>query len=221
MIGLLESSALAADPRAQPSSAMYDPEVHAALALQSASWSDLVSTVERLRYEVHEHAGQLKILVKDNFDRFINSRDTIEDVATRLEAAEAEGGTGVHGATPRAVSTGVNAAQQAAHNMVGTMLERHEDGRGLERVLSMLGQYDVLVTMPSRVCQLTEERDFIGVVLMYKKSLQLIREKKGDGAVWQKLKDEMDKVHSAAMHTPRVILQSCTLCLSYAFCCCS
>jgi hypothetical protein len=43
--------------------------------------------------------GQLKSLVKENFDRFISSKNTIDTVHMQLAKAEAEGEAGVHGAS--------------------------------------------------------------------------------------------------------------------------
>lgn len=188
------------DARLQPLNAAYDPEMHAAVAFKSVQWHELVQTVERLRVEVNEHAGQLKSLVKENFDRFISSKDTVDDVAARLRAAEAEGGAGVHGATPAAVAAGLTGAQDATHGMFGQLLVRQSRAEGLDHILSVLDEYDGLVTLPSQLRSCAEAKDFAGVVALYKKAVKTVQERQEGSrdarAVWEKLKEEVDRVSS-------------------------
>ena len=189
-----------ADPRLQPSSPAYDPEMHALAAYRDIPWDSLIRGLERLRTEVREHTGQLKSLVKENFDRFLSSKDTVDDIAGRLRAAEAEGGAGVHGATPGEVAAGVARSRDAAHAMFRQLLERHAKGESLQTMLGMLGEYDSLVGLPAQIRQCTETRDFAGVLAHYTKSIKLAEDRGGrDGqaysqAVWEKLTAEVNKV---------------------------
>lgn len=188
------------DPRLQPSSPSYDPEIHAIAAYKDIPWAELIRGLDRLRTEVREHTGQLKSLVKENFDRFLSSKDTVDDIAGRLRAAEAEGGAGVHGATPGEVVAGVARSRDASHAMFRQLLERHAKAESLQAMLGMLGEYDSLVGLPAQIRQCTESRDFAGVLAHYKKSIKLVEERGGgDGiednhAVWEKLKAEVNKV---------------------------
>jgi hypothetical protein len=192
-----------ADPRLLPSSPSYDPEIHAVAAYKDIPWVDLIRGLDRLRSEVREHTGQLKSLVKENFDRFLSSKDTVDDIAVRLKAAEAEKGAGVHGATPAEVAMGMAKSQNAAHGMFGQLLERHERGESLRAMLGMLGEYDSLVGLPAQVRQCAEARDFAGVLTLYKKAVKVVeerstREGKNNGgeshAVWEKLQAEVNRV---------------------------
>ena len=191
------------DARLQPSSASYDPELHAVAAYRDVPWSDLLRGLDRLRTEVKEHTGQLKALVKENFDRFLSSKDTVDDIAGRLRAAEAEGGAGVHGATPGEVASGLDRSREAAQSMFHQLLERHGRGESLHVMLGMLGEYDSLVGLPAEVRQSAEARDFGRVLILYKKAVKVVEERSnssgGGGvgnsrAVWEKLQAEVNRV---------------------------
>ncbi|KAG7673527.1 hypothetical protein Ndes2526B_g03020 [Nannochloris sp. 'desiccata'] len=197
------------DPRLLPSSPSYDPELHSVAAYKDIPWVDLIRGLDRLRSEVREHTGQLKSLVKENFDRFLSSKDTVDDIAVRLKAAEAEKGAGVHGATPAEVAMGMARSQNAAHGMFGQLLERHAKGESLRVMLGMLGEYDSLVGLPAQVRQCAEARDFAGVLTLYKKAVKVVeerstREGKINGgeshAVWEKLQAEVNRAISSAVH---------------------
>ena len=192
-----------ADPRLLPSSPSYDPEIHAVAAYKDIPWIDLIRGLDRLRTEVREHTGQLKSLVKENFDRFLSSKDTVDDIAMRLKAAEAEKDAGVHGGTPAEVAAGMGRSREAAHGMFGQLLDRHAKGESLRAMLGMLGEYDSLVGLPAQVRQCAEARDFAGVLTLYKKAVKVVEERSGregkkDGeethAVWEKLQAEVNRV---------------------------
>ena len=60
-----------------------------ALWLQTTALSDLVRGRGNLKNDVSERTGQLKALVKENFDRFISCKNTIDDIHKRLRKSEA------------------------------------------------------------------------------------------------------------------------------------
>jgi exocyst complex component 2 len=49
---------------------------------------DLVKGRQNLKIDVSERTGQLKALVKENFDRFISCKNTIDDIHKRLRKSE-------------------------------------------------------------------------------------------------------------------------------------
>lgn len=58
-------------------------------AAQNTSMAELVKGRQNLKNEVSERTGQLKALVKENFDRFISCKNTIDDIHKRLRKSEA------------------------------------------------------------------------------------------------------------------------------------
>jgi exocyst complex component 2 len=67
--------------------------------VQDTSLPELQRGLLALRQQLGEHTMQLKSLVKENFDRFISSKNTIDTVYAKLQRAEAEGEAGVNGAS--------------------------------------------------------------------------------------------------------------------------
>jgi len=57
--------------------------------LQTTTMPDLVKGRQNLKIDVSERTGQLKALVKENFDRFISCKNTIDDIHKRLRKSEA------------------------------------------------------------------------------------------------------------------------------------
>ncbi len=57
--------------------------------LQATTMPDLVKGRQNLKIDVSERTGQLKALVKENFDRFISCKNTIDDIHKRLRKSEA------------------------------------------------------------------------------------------------------------------------------------
>lgn len=65
--------------------------------MQNTSLTDLVKGRSNLKNEVSERTGQLKALVKENFDRFISCKNTIDDIHKRLRKSEAHDGVSASG----------------------------------------------------------------------------------------------------------------------------
>ncbi len=85
--------------------------------------------------ELSERTGQLKLLIRNNFERFINCKDAIDDIHSKLRkmlmqgGAGAAGGAGGSGGTAGGRTASVTAQQQ---------------GVGTERVIRQLEQVSVL-----------------------------------------------------------------------------
>ena len=56
---------------------------------QATTLAQLLKGRQNLKNEVSERTGQLKALVKENFDRFISCKNTIDDIHKRLRKSEA------------------------------------------------------------------------------------------------------------------------------------
>lgn len=57
--------------------------------VQETTLADLQAGRDNLQAELRERTGQLKALVKENFDHFISCKTTIDDIHKRLRDAEA------------------------------------------------------------------------------------------------------------------------------------
>ena len=56
--------------------------------MQETTLADLQQGRDNLQRELRERTGQLKALVKENFDHFISCKTTIDDIHKRLREAE-------------------------------------------------------------------------------------------------------------------------------------
>ena len=74
---------------------------------QETTLEELKQGRANLAAELTERTGQLKALVKENFDHFISCKTTIDDIHTRLSQAErgAAGGAGSLVSTADVVDT--------------------------------------------------------------------------------------------------------------------
>lgn len=61
---------------------------HGDVYVQETTLADLQQGRNNLQRELNERTGQLKALVKENFDHFISCKTTIDDIHKRLREAE-------------------------------------------------------------------------------------------------------------------------------------
>jgi hypothetical protein len=71
-----------------PSEEGFDPEAYLAIFHGESSAPQLAAGVRALERELGESTGQLKQLVKQNFERFISCKTTIDDIYTKLHRIE-------------------------------------------------------------------------------------------------------------------------------------
>ena len=180
-------------------------------AFGNLSVRDLSRTLDALRFELSASTEQLKMLVKENFDRFITSSDVIRDVTARFDAARLEGGTGAHGATPQAVIDGLERTQEAVDLAFGQLMHRQEKVETLQRTLGLLSRYETIVSMPLLVRQACERGDFRSVVLRYENLLKFLKDGPEDAkGFWKRMEPEIARAMASAVHTLVAMISSST-----------
>lgn len=97
--------------------------------------------------------------VKENFDRFISSKDTIDDIHSKLQSAEAGASGGAHGASTTQVAAAVAGVQAEARHAFGALLERQAKAERIKLVLGAIQQYEAVVRLPARVREHVEAGD--------------------------------------------------------------
>ena len=78
--------------------------------MQETTLADLQQGGNNLQRELNERTGQLKALVKENFDHFISCKTTIDDIHKRLREAE------------KGLDTG-NSSYVSTHDVIETVSE--------------------------------------------------------------------------------------------------
>ncbi|EFN53933.1 hypothetical protein CHLNCDRAFT_136162 [Chlorella variabilis] len=193
--------------RVLPGGENFDAELYLGTIHRDTSLADLQRGLLALRQQLSEHTGQLKSLVKENFDRFTSSKNTIDTVYAKLQRAEAEGEAGVHGASTGEVLEAVlqvvvvvvvvqvvaavqvqvqvvvvqvvAVVQGEARHAFGPLLERAAKAERIRLVLGVMRRYEAIVQLPSRVRQHAEAGDYEQVVADYRKAKALLGEPEG------------------------------------------
>ncbi len=80
------------------------------MRMQETTLADLQQGRDNLQRELRERTGQLKALVKENFDHFISCKTTIDDIHKRLRQAEKG-------------QAGGNASYVSTHDVIETVSE--------------------------------------------------------------------------------------------------
>lgn len=88
--------------------------------------------------------------VKDNFDRFISSKDTIDDIHRKLQKAEAEAGDANGTSTLEVVRT-VREVQADVQHAFGGLLDRQAKAERIRVVLGAIQHYEAMVQLPAKV----------------------------------------------------------------------
>eukprot|EP00887_Chlorella_sp_A99_P006089 scaffold22.g6089.t1 len=144
--------------RVLPSSEAFSPTAYLGVVHRETQLNDLVSGLQSLRAQLSEHTGQLKSLVKENFDRFISSKDTIDDIHLKLRKAETAGDT-ADGTSTGEVAEAVQAVRVDARHAFGGLLDRQAKAERVKVVLGALQQYEAMVQLPAKVRKHVEAGD--------------------------------------------------------------
>ena len=79
-------------PEINPSSESFVPDLYLAQFHADTSLAQLKKGMKNLDAEMSEKGRLLKALIKNNFERFISSKDTIDDIYIKLHKMEGERG---------------------------------------------------------------------------------------------------------------------------------
>eukprot|EP00191_Tetraselmis_sp_GSL018_P016598 CAMPEP_0177580646 /NCGR_PEP_ID=MMETSP0419_2-20121207/1687_1 /TAXON_ID=582737 /ORGANISM="Tetraselmis sp., Strain GSL018" /LENGTH=1004 /DNA_ID=CAMNT_0019069559 /DNA_START=52 /DNA_END=3066 /DNA_ORIENTATION=+ len=173
-----------------PTGDRFDPEQYLAVVHSETPAEDLRHGVELLKRTVAERNSQLKDLVKDNFERFIGCKTTIDEIHERIRESES-------GAAPGAVSTQqlaqrVSELSSDAQSVFASLLERHKQVERVYSVVGLLKRFGPLFSLPTRIRQLADAQDHEAIIGEYRRARQLVGKNKE--GIWSSLMGEVDKV---------------------------
>lgn len=91
--------------------------------MQETTLADLQAGRDNLQAELRERTGQLKALVKENFDHFISCKTTIDDIHKRLRDAEAghAGGNSSYVSTNDVIDTVREVRRPPSHSLAAKL----------------------------------------------------------------------------------------------------
>ncbi|KAG2451295.1 hypothetical protein HYH02_003901 [Chlamydomonas schloesseri] len=192
-----------------PNQEGFEPEAYLAAFHGDSSRSQLEKGLRSLSRELSERTGQLKLLIRNNFDRFINCKDAIDDIHAKLRKMLVRGAGPSTGPGAQTAAAAAAAAQQAvgtdrvfrsleqvennARRTFGPILDRAAKADRIRAVAGLLQRFDTLFAAPARVMELAGRGELDQVVREYKRANMLIRPTATSARVWVSLYAEIEK----------------------------
>ncbi|WIA14506.1 hypothetical protein OEZ85_003026 [Tetradesmus obliquus] len=172
-----------------PSEEGFDPEAYLAIFHEASSAPQLAQGLRVLEHELGERTGQLKQLVKQNFERFISCKTTIDDIYVKLRRIESTS-TGV---STEVLYSAIQQVQDGASEVFGPILERSAKAERIRSVQLLLRRFQGLFSAPQRISAHAAARDFEQVTAEFKRANGLIKPGPKTIKVWAALYAEIEK----------------------------
>lgn len=125
--------------------------------------------------------------MKENFERFISCKNTIDDVYVRLHKNEAE----KRGVNTHSLRASITQVQEDAERAFAPMLERNQKVQQIKSVIGVIKRFQSAFGLPARIRQLAESGDFPQVVSEYKRAKAMMAE--SEVSTWNRLFAEVEK----------------------------
>eukprot|EP01026_Neomeris_dumetosa_P071449 TRINITY_DN72204_c0_g1_i3.p1 TRINITY_DN72204_c0_g1~~TRINITY_DN72204_c0_g1_i3.p1 ORF type:complete len:1003 (-),score=132.39 TRINITY_DN72204_c0_g1_i3:17-3025(-) len=168
----------------------FDPYKFLVHVHSDSSLDELQNGVKNLQSELQQQTGELKQLVKENFERFISCKSTIDDVHSKLVAGEDshEG----KGGTSGVLANHVREVRLSALDAFGPIIQRHVESLRVRNVVNLLDRFHYLFQIPANVRKHAEEGDYEGVVSQYANGKKVLKE--ADDTIWESLLHDLENV---------------------------
>ncbi|GMH42432.1 hypothetical protein BSKO_10351 [Bryopsis sp. KO-2023] len=170
-----------------PSSAAFSPEHYLATVHENTALKDLDEGMRTLETGLSKRTGQLKQLVKENFERFISCKNTIDDVYVRLHKNEAD----KRGVNTHSLRASITQVQEDAQRAFAPMVERNQKVQQIKSVIGVIKRFQSAFGLPARIRQLAESEDYPQVVSEYKRAKAMMAE--SEVSTWNRLFAEVEK----------------------------
>ncbi|KAK9917910.1 hypothetical protein WJX75_009504 [Coccomyxa subellipsoidea] len=182
--------------RVMPTHEKFDSNLYLGFVHWETSLADLQTGRDNLQAGLQERTGQLKALVKENFDHFISCKTTIDDIHKRLRDAESghAGGNSSYVSTNDVIDT-VSEVKKVAGQAFDELVQRAAACDRIRGVLALLKRYENLFRLPTRIRQASERGLYDQVINEYKKARVLMADSAATNksGVWQSLFHEVEK----------------------------
>jgi len=173
-----------------PTSDRFDPELYLALIHSETTLDELVTGTHTLEVDVADRKTQLKDLVKDNFERFISCKRTIDDIHARLRESESDASTS--GVSTYQLAERVEELRDETQRTFSSLLERHQQVERVRTVISLLRRFSLLFSLPTRIRMHADAQDHEAVISEYRRARQMVGA--SGVTIWASLMKEVDKV---------------------------
>ncbi|KAJ2331105.1 Exocyst complex component S5, partial [Coemansia sp. RSA 2681] len=150
----------------------FAPSLFMQVIHSDTSYADLVQGARLLRESVSQGTEALKILVHNNFDRFVDARNKIDllydEMKLRSLNEEAEYGT-------RAFSQALQGTTHKADEIYNPIIDRRARVEKVRSTLSVVERYKFYFNLPSSLIEYTRKGRFDIAVREYKKGRLLLQ----------------------------------------------
>jgi len=171
--------------RALLSSDAFDPLAYLSTVHRDTPLSKLRAGLEHLQADAGARRGAVAALVRDNFERFISCKTTIDDVLSTLRRSE---GGGAAAAAPRrgeraqphpsgqtaAMEAACAAVQAEAAKVLLPLLQRQAQADGVRAVLALLRRQRSLFSLPARLAAAAQRGDVHAALREWRAARELI-----------------------------------------------
>ncbi|KAJ1937704.1 Exocyst complex component S5, partial [Linderina pennispora] len=150
----------------------FSPGAFMQVVHSDTSYADLVQGARLLRESMSQGSEALKILVHNNFDRFVDARNKIdllyEEMKSRSLNSAQEYGT-------RAFGQALQDTTQKADEIYNPIIDRRARAEKIRATLSVVERYKFYFNLPFSLIEYTRKGKFDIAVREYKKGRQLLQ----------------------------------------------
>ncbi|PKI84021.1 Exocyst complex component S5 [Malassezia vespertilionis] len=169
------------DERAQVmiGSKAFDPKVFLQTVHPEASFADLSRGAQQLRATIDQRSEALKVLVDENFDRFVSIKVTMDGVYR--EMSESSSGPLVSGADcgVRTLRKCITSASSRADQVFRPILENHIKAIKLRNTLGVFQRSHFFFNLPGSLNEFVEAGNYEAALRDYKKGKYLLETRPG------------------------------------------
>ncbi|KXS19960.1 hypothetical protein M427DRAFT_505045 [Gonapodya prolifera JEL478] len=182
------------DPRLNISSKSFQPVLFLREIHRGTAYDDLERGADHLRHSVAQWNETLKVVVKENFDRFVTAKSTIDDLYKEFRSRDmnssVEFGMENFGSALDTVST-------RAKEVWLPLLERREQAERIRIALGMLERWKVFFNLPSSL-QDSMRRGKVDIAVRdYKRGKLLMQTVQRPQKIFDRVWTEVEKIVSS------------------------
>lgn len=150
------------------SSDAFDPKKYLGNVHKGSSLEDLRRGLSFLKKQLNEGKDQRMLLVKENFERFIKCKNTIDDIHAKLQHNELHSSS--EAASTVLLMQSLSDVKDKSNSIFQPLIERQHERENLQSLLSTFRRYQWFLEMPTTLETHLNNRKNDQVVSCYKKS---------------------------------------------------